>query len=160
MLQCRTALFVALVAAAALPASARGQSAQRRPESAARKGHLLPNQPNPVADETLIPFRIGPDSCPTSEERYVVTLRIYNILSQLVAVPMLVDSAATGAAAEGDTTAVPRRIRELQLPCGSYVARWNGRHDRDGRRASPGVYMYQLLVDGHPSGMRKMVVTR
>ena len=160
MVQCRTAVLVALIALAALPASIRAQSQQRRSEPSARRGHLLPNQPNPVEGETLIPFRIGPDSCATSEERYVVTLRIYNILSQMVAVPVLVDS-MTQATAEGDSTAVPRPpVRELQLPCGSYVARWNGRIDRDGRRASAGVYMYQLLVNGHQSGTRKMVVTR
>lgn len=160
MVHCRTALLVALVAVGALPSSVRAQSQQRRSEPAARRGHLAPNQPNPVDGETLIPFRIGADSCATSDERYVVTLRIYNILSQMVAVPVLVDSTAQSAA-ESDTTAVvPRPVRELQLPCGSYFARWNGRHDRDGRRASSGVYMYQLLVNGHPSGTRKMVVTR
>jgi hypothetical protein len=160
MLQFRTALLVTLVTVAVVPATARSQSQQRRSEPAARRGHLLPNQPNPVESETLIPFRIGADSCVTSDERYVVTLRIYNILSQMVAVPVLVDSTSQGAAAEGESSTALRPVRELHLPCGSYVARWNGRHDRDGRRASPGVYMYQLLVNGHPSGTRKMVVTR
>lgn len=159
MVRFPTFVLVAVVAIAILPAYARGQTQQRRSEPAARRGHLLPNHPNPVENETLIPFRIGADSCVTSDERYVVTLRIYNILSQMIAVPVLVDSSVQ-AVAEGDSAAAPLRVRELRLPCGSYVARWNGRHDRDGRRASPGVYMYQLLVNGHPSGTRKMVVTR
>jgi hypothetical protein len=46
------------------------------------------------------------------------------------------------------------------LPCGTYVAHWDGKYARSGRMAPPGVYMYQLLVDGHPVGMRKLLVSR
>lgn len=159
----RMALFLAFFMVVASPSIVRAQAGGRRHETAARKGRLLPNQPNPVAGETLIPFRVGADSCVTAGERHVVSLRIFNILSQVVAVPLLIDSAASAdSVARGDSSVIApaRPLTNVELECGSYVARWNGRRDADGRRASPGVYMYQLVVDGHPSGMRKMVVSR
>ena len=48
------------------------------------------NFPNPFNPETRIPFSIGtaPD-CADSGRQYRVSLRVYNVLAQLVAVPLL-----------------------------------------------------------------------
>jgi hypothetical protein len=153
-----------LVLCALPPSVAFGQSktsgpppVQRQSDAARKHGTLGQNQPNPFPRETTIPFTVGDDSCASGTEQHVVTLRIYNILSQLVSVPVLTDSA------NADGTAVltsPRPVNGLQLSCGAYSARWDGKHSRSGRRAAPGVYMYQLVVDGRPAGMKKMLVSQ
>ena len=112
---------------------------------------------SPFSQETTIPFRVGDAECGVGTQRHVVTLRIYNILSQLVAIPTLVDSVAGDP--PGDPVK-PRELTNLTLSCGSYTARWDGQHAPNHRQAAPGVYMYQLLIDGHPSGMRKMLLRR
>ena len=166
MMRCWTAFVIVFAACAALPSVVRGQATDRHASAATRKGRLFPNQPNPVTTETLIPFRVGDDTCSVESETHHVSLRIYNILSQIVAVPVLLDSAAgvdATSTARTDTSvarAAPAPVTNLELACGSYVARWNGRHDADDRRASAGVYMLQLMIDGKSAGMRRMVVTR
>ncbi len=133
---------------------AASQVPNQRADSNRRWGTLRQNQPNPFANETTIPFSVGDAGCAVGTQ-HVVTIRIYNILSQVVAVPALVDSTS------GDHSVAPARaVNNLALGCGDYVARWDGKHTRDSRDAPPGVYMYQLVVDGHPAGMKKMVITR
>lgn len=141
-----------LIASAAL-----GQGPEQRADGNRRRGVLGPNQPNPFSGQTTIPFTVGDESCAAGTQRHVVTLRIYNILSQIVAVATLVDSTS---ADQSTASTPPRLLMNLSIPCGSYAARWDGKNSQDGRDAAPGVYMYQLLVDGHPSGMRKMIVKR
>ncbi|HEY7233624.1 MAG TPA: hypothetical protein VH539_05705 [Gemmatimonadaceae bacterium] len=122
-----------------------------------RRGVLSQNEPNPFSRETTIPFTVGDAQCAVGTQQHVVTIRIYNILSQVVATPMLVDStAADGVAASAQS----RALSNVSLACGSYTARWDGKHARNNRAAAPGVYMYQLVIDGHPSGMRKMLLKR
>ena len=129
-----------------------GQVPDQRADSNRRWGALRQNQPNPFSQETTIPFSVGNAECAVGTQ-HVVTIRIYNILSQVVGFPTLVDSAS-------DDHAGARRLSNLSLPCGEYNARWDGRHTRDARGAPAGVYMYQLVVDGHPAGMKKMVIAR
>jgi flagellar hook assembly protein FlgD len=53
-----------------------------------------------------------------------------------------------------------RRVRVLvdgDRPSGVYSSSWNG-YDENGRRASAGVYSYQLHVGGKPAGTGKMVI--
>jgi hypothetical protein len=136
---------------------ASGQVADQRAESNRRRGVLGQNQPNPFSQETTIPFTVGDADCAAGTQRHVVTIRIYNILSQVVAIPMLVDSAVTD---PPGTSAATHALLGVSLPCGSYGARWDGRHAHNNREAAPGVYMYQLIVDGHPQGTRKMLLKR
>lgn len=125
-----------------------------------RRGVLHQNDPNPFSRQTSIPFRIGDAECAAGTQRHVVTLRIYNILSQVVAVAVLTDSAAAGDSSS-TTSRLPRPVTNLTLACGDYVAQWDGMRSGEAAREAPaGVYMYQLLVDGHPAGMRKMLLTR
>jgi hypothetical protein len=155
-----TTLVYVLLGSAALPAMASAQTDDRRHDGARRRGRLQANEPNPFTRETTIPFRVGSESCAPGSERHVVTLHVYNILSQLVAVPVLVRS-TSGPALRDDSaaTAAPVPVAGVELACGMYAARWNGRHDRDARPAAPGVYMIQLVIDGHASGMRKMLLS-
>lgn len=94
------------------------------------------NYPNPFNPETWIPFTIQKsrfdDGTPP-----VVSLRIYNVLAQLVAIPILQGSG--------------QLLENLTLEwngTGNYVAYWDGKYKGSDREAASGVYVYQLEVDG------------
>jgi hypothetical protein len=145
-----------IVACMLIASTATSQVTDQRPERSHRRGLLAQNQPNPFSSQTTIPFNVGDPDCAAGTQQHVVTLRIYNILSQIVAVAALADSASS----DQSTAASARALSNLSLACGAYVARWDGKHAPDGRDAAPGVYMYQLVIDGHPAGMRKMLLKR
>jgi hypothetical protein len=146
-----------MVACVLIASTAASQGTEQRAERGHRRGVLGPNQPNPFSGRTTIPFTIGDGDCVVGTQQHVVTLRIYNILSQIVAVGALADSAN---ADQSVATSASRALSNIPLACGNYVARWDGKHAQDGHDAAPGVYMYQLLIDGHPTGMRKMLLKR
>jgi len=145
-----------LVLSVALATRATSQVPDQRADSNRRWGSLRQNQPNPFSGQTTIPFSVGDAECAVGTQSHVVTLRIYNILSQIVGAPVLVDSTAS----DQSTAANARAITNLALPCGEYVARLDGKHAHDAREAAPGIYMYQLVIDGHPAGMKKMLLQR
>ena len=107
------------------------------------------NYPNPFNPATTIPFSLGAELF-LNGHRPVVSLRIYNVLAQLVAVPVL------------RGTAEP--LEELPLTCGSaagcaFSAYWDGTLRTTGRPAASGVYIYQLVVDGRRF-TKKMIVMK
>jgi hypothetical protein len=72
-------------------------------------------------------------------------MRIVNILAQPVVFP--------GLYAGSGTTAVPpslagHSIVNMTLPCGAYMAYWDGKAAASGREAPSGVYGIELFVDG------------
>jgi len=146
-----------IVACMLIASTATGQVSEQRTDRSHRRGVLAQNQPNPFSSQTTIPFTVGDSDCAPGAQHHDVTLRIYNILSQVVAVATLVDSTS---ADQSTAAASARALSNLSLACGAYVARWDGKHAPDGRDAAPGVYMYQLLIDGHPAGMRKLLLKR
>src|SRR5437764_4028395 len=90
---------------------------------------------NPV---TTIPFKLSGQlflKC----HRPVVSLRIYNVLAQLVAIPVLRGS---GKVLDSLALTCP-----TQLGC-AYSAYWDGFVANTGKPAASGVYIYQLVVDG------------
>ena len=112
----------------------------------APRAELLENHPNPFFPSTTIPFEIHPEVCARGHQP-AVTIRIYNVLVQVVAIPVLQDSVAS-------------RLDNVKLRCGSHQAVWDGKF-LDGQRDAPdGVYYYQLLVDGERISTRKMIVRR
>jgi hypothetical protein len=108
---------------------------------------LKQNWPNPFNPSTTIPFRLG-DGLFTDGHRPVVSLRIYNVLTQLVAIPILQGS---GESLDG--------IRLEWNGTGEYSAYWDGRVLNSDREAASGIYVYQLVVDGRRF-MKKMVVAK
>jgi hypothetical protein len=111
---------------------------------------LKENYPNPFFPTTTIPFLISHDVC-TKGHQPVVSLKIYNVLVQVVAIPILTDAA--GARTGGE------RLDSLRLRCGEYHAYWDGKY-LDGRgEATPGIYYYQLTVDGERF-TRKMIAQK
>lgn len=106
------------------------------------------NYPNPFNPSTRIPFYL--DESMFEEGRpVVVSIRIYNVLQQLVAIPTALN--------HPDGSGVPVDQLPYTEP-GSKEAFWDGR-DRDGREVASGVYYVQLIVNGE-SQVRKMVVAK
>lgn len=105
------------------------------------------NYPNPFNPETTIPFtllrELWDDGSPP-----VVTLRIYNVLAQLVAIPILQGSGE-----------LLENVRLSWNGTGEYQAYWDGKIIGSNREAASGVYVYQLTVDGQ-SLSRKMAVVK
>ena len=134
---------IALCGVAPLPA-------QEPPRSEGpRSGFSLEqNYPNPFNPETRIPFVLSPDLFAGGGDP-VVTIRIFNILQQVVAVP----TALRHPLGEG----VPVANLEYSTP-GRYVAYWDGT-DMNGRQVASGIYLMQLTVNG-VSQTRKMYVTK
>jgi hypothetical protein len=96
---------------------------------------LQRNRFNPV---TTIPFKLSGQLF-LKGHRPVVSLRIYNVLAQLVAIPVL---RGTGKALDSLALSCP-----TQLGC-AYSAYWDGFVANTGKPAASGVYIYQLVVDG------------
>jgi len=91
-----------------------------------------------------IGFTVGPSSCADRTRTYNVTMRIYNVLAQAVGIPTLAAVSPAGGPVPGSG----RPLNGLPLPCGQYIAVWNGRHPATGQRMAPGVYVYDLVIDG------------
>ncbi len=107
-------------------------SAQERPPP---KVDLHENYPNPFYPSTTIPFVLGPELCEKNHQP-LVSLKIYNVLVQVVAVPVLLNS-------NGE------RLDGLRLRCGPHEAFWDGKLlDEKNRELTAGVYYAQLTVDG------------
>jgi hypothetical protein len=112
---------------------------------------LRENYPNPFFPTTTIPFAISQEVC-SGGHQPVVSLRIYNVLVQVVAIPVL-----TGGS--GSRTLAGEPLDSLRLRCGEYAAYWDGKYLRGTGEATPGVYYYQLTVDGERF-TRKMIAQK
>ena len=146
------ALAVVLALSALMPSSAEAQSGTQ--PRGRRSGTLGQNYPNPFNPHTYIPFTVGDTTnCNGGQQRHRVTLRIYNLLAQLVAVPVL-ESAQSGSAAGGQP------LENLTLGCGQYRAYWNGKYVNSGREAASGVYLYRLEIDGRVEWVGRALVTK
>ncbi len=108
---------------------------------------LKQNSPNPFNPETTIPFVLSEELWEV--DRPVVSLRIYNVLAQLVAIPVL---QGTG-----------EKFENIALDwngTGEYEAFWDGKVLDTGREAPSGVYVYQIIVNGRAAGSKKMTVIK
>ena len=135
-----------------MPASAAGQGSL--PQTGRGRGaglELGQNYPNPVTSDTRIPFTIGDASCSDPSRMYRVSLRIYNVVAQLVAVPVL--QGGTGNTAGGD------RIDNVYLTCDKYIAYWDGSNLNTQQAVPGGVYLFRLEVDGK-AVVKKMLVSK
>ena len=143
------ALMLVLVLSALMPRVVMAQGNQTPGQKKA--GALKQNYPNPFNPETRIPFTVGDEKCEDPGRQYRVSLRIYNILSQLVAIPVL--QGGTGGVAGGV------KLVNVMLTCGDYVAYWNGKFMDTRNEVASGVYLYELRIDGQ-SLVKRMLVTK
>ena len=101
------------------------------------------NSPNPFTSDTRIPFTVGDyPTCSDPGHVYQVSLRISDILAQVVAVPVL--QGGSGNVTEG------KPLENLKLSCGQYVAYWDAKNSSTGQQVMSGVYLYRLEIDGRP----------
>lgn len=136
------ALALVLALCAITPGSAAGQASDAPPRGR-KLATLGQNFPNPFRPETFIPFTI--DDCNGPGGQRVVSLRVYNVLAQLVATPVL-----HGAG---------KPIAGMRLSCGEYLGHWDGRVGKSRQPAATGVYVYELVVDGERTS-KKMFVAK
>lgn len=108
------------------------------------------NYPNPFNPATTIPFSLSEDLF-RDGRRPVVSLRIYNVLAQLVAIPSL---QASGQALEN----VEVECRDLRNGVCEFSAYWDGHYINTTREAASGVYVYQLMVNGQRASKRMIVM--
>src|SRR6266513_2440415 len=110
---------------------------------------LKQNYPNPFNPATTIPFSLNGDLF-ANGHRPKVSLKIYNVLAQLVATPILQGSG--------------ENLDGIELTCSapstgcSFNAYWDGK-TMNGQEAASGVYIYQLIVDGRRF-TKKMIVMK
>ena len=144
--------LLVLALGALVPAASHAQGTTQTQQSPTRqrpRGGLAQNYPNPFNPETRIPFDVGDTpTCSESSRRYRVTLKVYNLLAQQVAIPV--------AQGEGAGAA----IENLELSCGRYVAYWDGKYQGTTREVASGIYIARLEIDGKVVGVRKMLVTK
>jgi hypothetical protein len=125
------------------------QETRRDEQSGQANGFQLEqNYPNPFNPETTIPFTLGEELF-ASGRPVVVSVRIFNILTQLVAHPVALGH-PSGEGVEVD------RLEYMQP--GRYEAYWDGT-DLMGRQVASGIYLMQLTVNGQ-SATRKMYVLK
>ena len=113
-----------------------------------RGSQLNQNYPNPFNPTTTIPFQVLEEDLAGGRPA-LVTLRIYNVLQQLVAVPKAMNHALGDVSVENLAYDSP----------GPKEAFWDGT-DRHGRKVASGIYYLQLVVNGELRGLKKMVVTK
>ena len=146
------ALACVLVLSTVSPSSAAAQgsgstaSTEKKPSST-----LKQNYPNPFNPETKIPFTIGDFPSCTDTRTQRVSLRVYNVLAQLIAVPVLMG----GSGVSGGQALV-----NVSLPCGEYTAFWDGKFLNTAREVASGLYIYQLEVDGRVVSSRRMIIRK
>jgi len=133
----RWAALACVLALCAVPTKqAAGQDTSPPPRGRKQSGVLGQNYPNPFKPDTHIPFSVI--GCEGSVTQHVVSIRIYNVLAQLVAVPHL-----------EAPVRLDRPLQNQALACGEYIAYWDGKVLKSGRAAASGVYVIELVVDGN-----------
>lgn len=140
------ALFVALVMYAPLLAAQGTPPPKGGGSSGSTASELGQNYPNPVVTDTKIPFTVsGGAGCQEPSQLHKVSLKIYNILSQFVAVPVLQNGGAP--------------VENVMLTCDQYTAYWDAKYSKTGQSVPPGIYLYRLEVDGRVI-TKKLIVSK
>lgn len=147
------ALTIVLALSVLMPSSARAQATGQGSQPPRAVAVLKQNFPNPFNPETWIPFSID-QGCTDPARQYRVTIRVYNLLAQVVAVPVLQGAGA------GSVGGNPPPVENLSVGCGEYVAYWNGKYLGSSREAASGVYLYRLEVDGRVEAVKRFLVTK
>ena len=141
----RWSALVLVLTLGLMPRAGFAQNTQKAPA-----GKLQQNYPNPFNPETRGVFTVADASVCSSGSgvQHKVSVRIYNILSQLVAVPVLQGGTANVAGGQP--------LVNVLLPCGQYTWYWNGFYQNTGKEAASGVYVVIIEVDGRKVDSMKM----
>lgn len=144
----RSVLLILMLLAGSLSPPADAQEPISSPPlEKGRSVELEPNYPKIVKTETYIPFRLD-SALYEGRDSVVVSLRIFNMLRQLVAIPVAVVGQQT------------TRTQVLNLPYrdpGRKIAFWDA-HNAAGQPVPSGVYYYQLEVGGVAVQTQQLIV--
>ena len=110
---------------------------------------LRGNYPNPFNPVTTISFELDEALFATGKPA-VVSVRIYNVLQQLVAIPTAMNHPQGNGILVDNLSYTEPGLKQ---------AFWDGT-DRTGRKVASGIYYYILVVNGEKTPPRKMVVTK
>jgi hypothetical protein len=141
-------IFLGILAFIPLSLTAQGQGNDASARATDTGFELHQNYPNPFSTTTRIPFNLGP-SLFSQGQSVVVSMRIFNVLQQLVAYPV--------ALGHPDGSGVPVNGLEYRTP-GLKEAAWDGL-DLNGRPVASGIYYLQVNVSGRRQVM-KMILSR
>ena len=130
-----------------LSAPAASQEPRAPPLEQISSFKLEQNYPNPVSPETWIPFTLE-EPLFQDGEAGKVSIRIYNVLRQLVAIPKAVEHPKAKNAPVLNLT---------YSEAGPQVAYWDGK-DTAGRPVPTGVYYCQMIVNDLEPQTRKLIV--
>jgi hypothetical protein len=139
-------IFLAILALAPGALAAQDTGSDASPRAKDSGFELQQNYPNPFNPSTRIPFRLDA-SLFESGQPVVVTMRIFNVLQQLVAYPTALD--------HPNGSGVPVDRLEYDTP-GQREAFWDGL-DLNGRQAASGIYYLQIIVNGKRKIMSMIV---
>lgn len=140
-------LILVLLAGSSSPPLAAQELRSSPPLEREGSFQLEPNYPNPVSTETFIPFTLD-STLFRGDDSVVVSLRIFNPLRQMVAIPVL---------AEGDGGS---RTPIINLPFaepGRKIAHWDGRNQA-GEPLPSGVYYCQMEIRGHGEPQTRKII--
>jgi len=146
----RSVLLILVLLAGSLSPPAGAQEQELRSSPPLERGRtfqLEPNYPNPVSSETYIPFTLHSDLF-QNRDSVVVSLRIFNPLRQVVAIPDLVDEDRGGR--------MPIINLAFHEP-GRKIAHWDGRNEA-GQPLPSGVYYCQLEIRGEPEPQTRKII--
>jgi hypothetical protein len=138
-----SALAVLVLAFGLMPRDGFAQGTAQKPVIEAKQ-----NYPNPFNPETRATFTIDLATCTPGGPLHRVSVTIYNLLMQRVAIPVLQGGA--GSVAGGQP------LDRVLLPCGQYTWYWNGNYQGTSREAASGVYLVILDVDGQKATKKIM----
>ena len=145
----RRMLCVGVILLLGFGATATRAEAQSGSENRDRGFQLQQNYPNPFNPVTRIPFALGAELFQAGQP-VRVTIRIYTVLRELVAVPTALNHP------QGNRTAIDK----LEYPGpGNYLAYWDGL-DRDGRKVASGIYYVLLEVNGKKAAPLPITVAK
>jgi hypothetical protein len=138
--------FLCVLAVLPLSLAAQDQGSGASGRAADPGFELQQNYPNPFSTTTRIPFRLGA-SLFEQGQPVVVTMRIFNVLQQLVAYPT----------ALGHPTGDGEPVNGLVYTApGAYEALWDA-HDLNGRQVPASIYYLQVTVNGRRQIMKMIV---
>ena|SRR5215510_285598 len=115
-----------------------------------RRSRSRGNYPNPFNPVTRIPFELWDDDFRDGKPA-IVTIRIYNVMQQLVAIPQAENHPNGGAPLVNRLAYFP--------PARKWVAYWEGT-DRTGRKVASGTYFFIVEVNGVRAPPIPMVVSK
>jgi hypothetical protein len=138
-----SALAVLVLAFGLMPRDGFAQGTAQKPVIGTKQ-----NYPNPFNPETRAEFSIDLATCASGGPLHRVSVTIYNLLMQRVAIPVLQGGAGTVAGGQP--------LDKVLLPCGQYTWYWNGNYQGTLKEAASGVYLVIINVDGQTATKKIM----